>query len=123
MPVPARLAAVLLLLGPGFLPAQADAAPAPPPARPSVPLAAHRALYELTKDNSVTPRGGREIAAAHGTMGYEVVDVCDGWATRQRLNMTITDLVTAKVWSTSWPVNIPAVIGSAAAYVGFTRSA
>jgi hypothetical protein len=91
MPVPARLAAVFLLLGPGFLPARADAAPAPPPARPPVPLAAHRALYELTKDNSVAPRGGREIAAAHGTMGYEVVDVCDGWATRQRLNMTITN--------------------------------
>jgi hypothetical protein len=91
MPVPARLAAVLLLLGPGLLPARTDAAPAPPPARPSVPLAAHRALYELTKANSVAPRGGREIAAAHGTMGYEVDDVCDGWATRQRLNMTITD--------------------------------
>jgi hypothetical protein len=24
-------------------------------------------------------------------MGYEVADVCDGWATRQRLNMTITN--------------------------------
>jgi len=90
MPVPARLAAVFLLLGPGFLLGQADAAPAPP-ARAPVPLAAHRALYELTKDNSVPSRGGREIAAAHGTMGYEVVDVCDGWATRQRLNMTITN--------------------------------
>jgi hypothetical protein len=91
MLVPARLAAVFVLLGSGLLPAQVGAAPAPPPARPPVQLAAHRALYALTKDNSVASRGGREIAAAHGTMGYEVVDVCDGWATRQRLNMTITN--------------------------------
>lgn len=91
MPVLARLAAVCLLLGPGILPGLAAAAPAPPPARPSVPLAAHRALYQLTKSSAVAARGGREIAAAHGTMGYEVVDVCDGWATRQRLNMTITN--------------------------------
>ncbi len=38
------------------------------------------------------------------------------------LNMTITDLVTSQVWSTSWTVNIPATIGSATAYVGFTGS-
>ncbi len=38
------------------------------------------------------------------------------------LNMTITDLVTTKVWSTSWNINIPATIGSTAAYVGFTGS-
>ena len=91
MPVPARLAAFCLLLGPGLLPGPAVAAPAPPPPRPLVPMAAHRALYVLTKDNSVRSRGGREIASAHGTMGYEVDDVCDGWATRQRLNMTITN--------------------------------
>jgi hypothetical protein len=91
MPFPARLAAVCLLLGPGLLSGASVAAPAPPPARPLVPLAAHRALYVLTKDHSVRSRGGREIASAHGTMGYEVDDVCDGWATRQRLNMTITN--------------------------------
>lgn len=91
MPVPARLAAVCLLLAPGLLPGLAGAAPAPPPARTPVPLAAHRALYELTKDDSGGSRGGRDIAAAHGTMGYEVADVCDGWATRQRLNMTVTN--------------------------------
>lgn len=91
MPVPARLAAVFLLLGSGCLPGLAGAASTPPPARPLVPLAAHRALYELTKDDSVASRGGRDVAAAHGTMGYEVADVCDGWATRQRLNMTITN--------------------------------
>ena len=89
MRFPARLAAVCLVIGPGLFSVLAYAAtPAPPPpARTSVPLAAHRALYELTLDSS---RGGRQIASARGTMGYEVVDVCDGWATRQRLRMTIT---------------------------------
>jgi hypothetical protein len=91
MRVPARLAAVGLLIGPGLYLGLAYAAPAPPPTRTPSPLAAHRALYELTKDSSIPSRGGREIAAAHGTMGYEVVDVCDGWATRQRLRMTITN--------------------------------
>jgi hypothetical protein len=88
MHVPARLAAVCLLIGPGIFPGLACAAPAPPPTRTPVPLAAHRALYELTLDSA---REGRQIATAHGTMGYEVVDVCDGWATRQRLRMTITN--------------------------------
>jgi hypothetical protein len=85
MRVPARLAAVCLLIGPGLAWA---ATPPPPPARPSVPLAAHRALYELTLNSA---RGERQVVAAHGTMGYEVEDVCDGWATRQRLQMTITN--------------------------------
>jgi hypothetical protein len=59
------------------------AAPVPSPA----PLAAHHALYALTLDN------GREgdIVAAAGTMGYEVIDACDGWAVRQRLDMTVTN--------------------------------
>jgi hypothetical protein len=59
-----------------------------PPTHAPVPLAAHEALYELTLDST---RGGRQIATAHGTMGYEVVDVCDGWASRQRLRMIITN--------------------------------
>src|SRR5580704_19011898 len=88
MRVSARLAAFCLLIGPGLLPVSAYAAPAAPPTRTPVPLAAHRALYELTLDSA---RAGREITAARGTMGYEVVDVCDGWATRQRLRMTITN--------------------------------
>jgi hypothetical protein len=83
MRVPARLAAICLLIGPGLV----HAAAPPPPARTLVPLAAHRALYELTLDTS---HGGRQVAAARGTMGYEVEDVCDGWATRQRLQMTIS---------------------------------
>jgi len=88
MRVPARLAAFCLLIGPGLLSGWAVAAPAQPPTHAPAPLLAHRALYELTLDSA---KGGRQIAAAHGTMGYEVVDVCDGWATRQRLRMTITN--------------------------------
>jgi hypothetical protein len=50
-------------------------------------LAAHRALYDLKLD---TTHGG-DVSSAAGTMAYEVQDVCDGWATRQRLQMTITN--------------------------------
>jgi hypothetical protein len=49
-------------------------------------MAAHRALYQLKLASS---RG--EVTAATGTMGYEVVDSCDGWAVRQRLQMTVTN--------------------------------
>jgi EipB-like len=86
MRVPARLAAFCLLITSGL----ACAAPPPPPpaARAMPPLAAHRALYELTLNSS---KGGRQVAAARGTMGYEVQDACDGWATRQRLQMTVSN--------------------------------
>ncbi len=53
----------------------------------TVPLAAHAAQYKLTLDSS---RRG-DVAAAGGTMAYEITDACDGWATRQRLQMTITN--------------------------------
>jgi len=59
----------------------ANAAEAP------VPLAAHRAVYTLTLADG---RSG-DIVGARGTMGYEVIDACDGWAVRQRLEMTITN--------------------------------
>ncbi len=36
------------------------------------------------------------------------------------LAMTITDGVTGAVYTTSWPINIPQVIGSNTAYLGFT---
>jgi len=36
------------------------------------------------------------------------------------LSMTLTDTTTNAVYSTSWPVNIPATMGSTGAYVGFT---
>ena len=50
-------------------------------------MAAHRALYQLTLDQA----RGAEVAGATGTMAYEVLDACDGWATRQRLQMTVTN--------------------------------
>jgi len=49
-------------------------------------LAAHRAVYQLTLASA---RG--DITAAAGSMAYEMVDACDGWAVRQRLRITITD--------------------------------
>jgi hypothetical protein len=50
-------------------------------------LAAHRAMYNLNLESS---KGG-DVTAASGTMAYEVQDACDGWATRQRLQMTLTN--------------------------------
>lgn len=50
-------------------------------------LAAHRAVYALKLE---TAKNG-DVTQASGTMAYEVQDACDGWATRQRLQMTITN--------------------------------
>jgi len=87
MRVPACLAAFTLLILPGAL----NAAPPPAPVHTPAPLAAHRAMYELTFMPLTGPRQGnaKQINGGHGTMGYEVADVCDGWATRQRLRMTL----------------------------------
>jgi EipB-like len=93
MRVPACLAALALLTMPGLIAPGAPslvpraATAAPVPVRAPAPLAAHRALYQLTL---VSARRGREITDASGTMGYEVADVCDGWTTRQRLRMTLS---------------------------------
>src|SRR6478752_7689001 len=59
-------ASALLLVSP------ADAA------NPTAGLAAHRALYDLTLANA----RDNDVIAARGTMGYEVIDACDGWAVR-----------------------------------------
>ncbi len=50
-------------------------------------LAAHRALYQLTLEKTRSD----DVVGATGTMGYEVIDACDGWAVRQRLDMTVTN--------------------------------
>lgn len=59
--------------------------PAAAPAN-ATDLAAHRARYQLTLQ---TARG--DVTGASGTMSYEVIDACDGWAVRQRLSMIVTD--------------------------------
>ena len=51
------------------------------------PLAPHRATYRLALETS---RNG-DVAAASGSMEYEITDACDGWATRQRLSLDITN--------------------------------
>ena len=82
MRLTAALAAAVTLAASASLPAA--------PAQASglnAALAAHRAIYTLTLSSS----RGRDIVAATGTMGYEVIDACDGWAVRQRLSMTITN--------------------------------
>jgi hypothetical protein len=87
MRLPAALGALCLTAAIAIHPAAA--ANAPPQAGTSVPapLLAHKALYTLTLDHAA----GNDVVAARGTMGYEVIDACDGWAVRQRLQMTITN--------------------------------
>jgi hypothetical protein len=87
MRLPAVLGALLLTTAIAAHPA--GAASSPPSAPVSTPsgLIAHKALYTLTLDSAKST----DVIAAHGTMGYEVTDACDGWAVRQRLNMTITN--------------------------------
>jgi hypothetical protein len=58
---------------------------APVRAADTIHLAAHRALYRLTLAKTRT----NDVVGANGTMGYEVIDACDGWAVRQRLEMNI----------------------------------
>jgi hypothetical protein len=84
------LGAALALTGPA--PAQQ---PAPPPANQapaSLPgaqdMVAHRAAYRLTFDKA---RDNSDVARADGVMLFEVLDACDGWASRQRLTMRLQD--------------------------------
>lgn len=50
-------------------------------------LAAHRAFYRLT----LASTGNSGVTSASGAMEYEVIDGCNGWATQQRLDMTVLD--------------------------------
>jgi hypothetical protein len=90
---PAAFAVPLLVLlaaaspPPGVAPAADRAAQL---AVPPVPLAAHRALYTLTLDNQ-TNGGNTDVSGASGSMGYEVIDACDGWATHQQLDMNVVN--------------------------------
>lgn len=51
-------------------------------------MAAHRAAYRLELDRA---RENSNVVRAEGVMLYEVVDACDGWATRQRFTLNLTD--------------------------------
>ena len=62
-------------------------AAAPALAADTAPMLAHRAIYNLVMDSS---RGG-DVTAATGRMEYELTDACEGWATRQRLALTLTN--------------------------------
>lgn len=62
-------------------------APLPCRAANPVPMAAHQAVYELTLDKATS----EDVAGVRGTMAYDVADACDGWATRQRLDLTISN--------------------------------
>lgn len=91
-----RLLIAVLLAGLAAAPAARAQAPAAAPAA-SVPqgqpiearhLAPHRAAYRLSL---ARVRETANIARAEGAMLYEIVDACDGWATRQRFSLTLTD--------------------------------
>jgi hypothetical protein len=87
MRLPAVLGALLLAATITVQPAAAANAPTPGIMPNQSGLLAHKALYTLTLDSAKS----NDVIAATGTMGYEVTDACDGWAVRQRLNMTITN--------------------------------
>jgi hypothetical protein len=53
----------------------------------AIHLIAHRALYRMTLEKARST----DILGATGEMGYEVIDACDGWAVRQRLDMRIAN--------------------------------
>lgn len=50
-------------------------------------MAAHRAAYRLDLGEA----RGSGISNVRGAMVFEVVDACEGWATRQRMTMTVVD--------------------------------
>lgn len=64
-----------------------SALPLQPRPSAAAELVAHAAEYDLHLESS---RGG-EIISGTGRMSYEVTDACDGWATRQRLLMDLTN--------------------------------
>ncbi|MBI0535507.1 DUF1849 family protein [Roseomonas sp. KE2513] len=88
----AALAGAFALAGPA--PAQQPAPAAAPGAVQAAVLpgseemVAHRGAYRLSFDKS---RDSSDISRAEGVMLFEVLDACDGWASRQRLTMRLQD--------------------------------
>jgi hypothetical protein len=87
MRLPTVLGALFFTAAIMLQPAAAVSLPAPAGVPAPSAMLAHKALYTLTLGGTK----GTDVIAAHGTMGYEVTDACDGWAVRQRLRMTITN--------------------------------
>lgn len=83
------LAATLAVPAVHAQPATAPAA-AVPPGQPleARHLAPHRAAYRLSLSRVRDPGN---ISRADGAMLYELVDACEGWASRQRFTLTLTD--------------------------------
>lgn len=50
-------------------------------------MVAHRAAYRL----DIGEARGSGISAVRGAMVFDVADACEGWATRQRMTMTVVD--------------------------------
>lgn len=99
---PARPAAPAAPATRGTAPA-APAQASPAALAPGAPItaermAAHRAAYRLTLDRA---RDNVQIAGATGAMLYEVVDACEGWTTRQRFTLTLTDRDGQEIETTS----------------------
>ncbi len=94
MRLPTALAALFLIV-PLAAPTPGGAVTPAAPAAESIAsrLIAHRALYALTYDPTASnaEQSGTDVVGARGTMGYEVIDACDGWAVRQRLQMTVSN--------------------------------
>ncbi len=76
MRLSSALSALALLAG------LAASAPAP-----AADLASHRAAYRLTLDSA---RSASDVQGAQGAMYYEVTDLCEAWAVRQRFTLTVT---------------------------------
>lgn len=53
----------------------------------AVEIAAHRALYTMSLAGSKTDSG---VTGAHGQMGYQWGETCDGWTVEQRYELTIS---------------------------------
>src|SRR5580704_15939368 len=49
-------------------------------------IAAHRALYTMSLAGSKTDSG---VTGAHGTMGYQWGETCEGWTVEQSYKLTL----------------------------------
>ncbi|MBW6396340.1 cell envelope integrity EipB family protein [Roseomonas sp. HJA6] len=93
----------VISVAPAGAQAPAPAAPVATPVPPGQPiearnLLAHRAAYRLTL---APQRDQSNIASAEGGMVYELIDACDGWTTRQRFTLRLTDRDGTEIETTS----------------------